>query len=482
MCRSGSCLELSELQLHLRIPVHRFLRSAQGNVALTFALLAPVLMVMIGFGIDYAHWNNQKNHLQTAADAAAVAGASELYLANATLAQVESTVQAVGAANLKTQAAPDNPMPASFKTEIITNTGGLKVTATQGRKQFVSKILPMQLPPFTAIAVAQAQGGGKVCAVMLEPKENRTFFMTKRSRLSADGCAIYSNSTSPAGIYVHNSAKITAGLICSAGGTAGMPSNFSPKPETDCPAMDDPLAHRLKPKVGLCDETRLVLSGGTHTLSPGTYCNGLRITNGANVTLKPGIYRIKNGPVIVEKGGALSGKYTGFFFTGDYAGVQFMPNSHIDLKAPKQGKLAGLLFFEDRDETLEPKPLPLPILKKIPVKGQGNLLEVVVNTAVGEILWPTVDYGKKVFGKTVRDLIASDDARNLLGTIYFPNGLLHVAGKSPIADKSAYTIIVARKLRIDEGPDMVLNTGYDSTDVPVPNGVGPVDGTIALVN
>lgn len=173
-----------------------------------------------------------------------------------------------------------------------------------------------------------------------------------------------------------------------------------------------------------------------------------------------------------------------------------MPNSHIDLKAPKTGLLAGLLFFEDPDDRPEPRELRLGNLLKVVLgagghhagvelrdsEDDGGVVFNLVNRTAGQILWPVDDYGKKVFGKTVRQLIASDDARNLLVTIYFPNGLLHVAGKSPIAAQSAYTIIVARKIRIDEGPDMVLNTGYDKTDVPVPDGVGPVNGNVALVN
>lgn len=67
----------------------------------------------------------------------------------------------------------------------------------------------------------------------------------------------------------------------------------------------------------------------------------------------------------------------------------------------------------------------------------------------------------------------NDNARTLLGTIYLPVGRLIIDAKKPIADQSAYTVIIARMINLYDGPDLVLNARYGSTDVPVPNGVGP---------
>ena len=69
--------------------------------------------------------------------------------------------------------------------------------------------------------------------------------------------------------------------------------------------------------------------------------------------------------------------------------------------------------------------------------------------------------------------IVSNNARNLLGTIYLPNGRLFVGAQNPIADKSAYTIVVARQFSLAAGPTMVLNSNYSATDVPVPDNLGP---------
>lgn len=69
--------------------------------------------------------------------------------------------------------------------------------------------------------------------------------------------------------------------------------------------------------------------------------------------------------------------------------------------------------------------------------------------------------------------IISDEARTLLGTIYLPAGRLIIDSKKPIADQSAYTVIVARVINLYDGPNLMLNARYASSDIPVPEGVGP---------
>ncbi len=65
----------------------------------------------------------------------------------------------------------------------------------------------------------------------------------------------------------------------------------------------------------------------------------------------------------------------------------------------------------------------------------------------------------------------SDNARVLVGTLYFPQSHLYIDADAPIADQSAYTAIIARRLELYAGPHLVLNTDYDLTAVPVPDGV-----------
>ena len=69
--------------------------------------------------------------------------------------------------------------------------------------------------------------------------------------------------------------------------------------------------------------------------------------------------------------------------------------------------------------------------------------------------------------------IASDRVSKLLGTIYIPGAELKVSTAGNVAQDSAWSIIVADTLTVEKNPVLVINSGYSSGGVPVPEGVGP---------
>ena len=168
---------------------------------------------------------------------------------------------------------------------------------------------------------------------------------------------------------------------------------------------------------------------------------------------------IDNGPLVVDHGGSLGGTNVGFYFTGDKGGLLFDVDSTISLSAPKDGIMAGLLFFENRMVSAPVAPPDGVKLAPPPPPPPGS---------------PPM--------RTYR--IVSNNARTLLGTIYLPAGRLIIDADKPVADLSAYTVIVARQVELFDGPNLYLNTNYAGSDVPVPSGVGPISGAsgVALVD
>ncbi len=253
--------------------------------------------------------------------------------------------------------------------------------------------------------------------------------------MTAKGCAVYSNSRHKQAIKTFHSSSIEAELICSSGGYDGQKGSFKPAPLTDCPAISDPLTARPAPAAGSCDETNLVLNNETRPLDPGVYCGGLTIKGTSEITFESGIYVMKDGPLLVEDSASVTGEYTGFFFTGSDAELTIERDTTVELSAPRDGDMAGLLFFQDAASA----------------------------------------------DKKSRFQVLSNDARILLGTIYLPVAEFYVDATAPIADQSAYTVIIAKKFLLSDGPDLVLNTDYGLTDVPVPEGVLSKSATISLV-
>ncbi|MFF8803150.1 MULTISPECIES: pilus assembly protein TadG-related protein [unclassified Methylobacterium] len=443
--------------------LERLRRDERGGVLVLVALLFPILTGLSAVAIDYASLVKRRAELQRAADSGSIAGVNQFKLANADDAAAIRTAKAMALA----QARNGNAAPPAVTAEVLNNHSGVRLTLTEQVALSFGKLLNTPSLEVSVSSTAKLAGTTRLCLLALDRQAMGAFHLESAARITASDCSLYSNSASPGGIQAENAAVATALSTCSAGGYTGTGANFTPPPATGCPALRDPLIDRQGPTPGSCislgffvDPKKLIdgiddplyglnVVSGTVTLDPGTYCGGLHITKKGQVTLKPGVYIMKDGPLVVDKGGSLTGVNTGFYFTGVRGGLLFDDKSVVSLTAPKDGSMAGLLFFEDRAA-------PSGLLSLLPLGGKGK---------------PKPAPGGFIAQREYR--IISDDARTLLGTIYLPVGRLIIDSKKPVADQSAYTVIIARTINLYDGPNLMLNARYGSTDVPVPAGVGP---------
>ncbi|KMO13249.1 hypothetical protein SQ03_22235 [Methylobacterium platani JCM 14648] len=435
---------------------------------MAFAVALPLLLGSVSAAVEYGRLLYRRAQLQTAADAGALVGANMLKLANSDDASVTSIARQAVDAQART--------PADRRSTVTATVGDSRSSVSTVIEETVPSIMGklLSLPSTTLIvrATAQLVGSVRLCLLALDPSAKGAFDLEKNAKVTAEGCTLYSNSTSPSGLQGKDSATARALSICSAGGFDGAKALFTPAPITDCTPIGDPLKDRPLPTPDLdC----LVLSPNadpaaksqsrhtnvvtaTITLDPGTYCGGLHITETAIVALRPGTYIMKDGPLVVDKKASMSGQGVAFFFTGNKGGMLFDKDTTISLTAPTGGLMAGLLMAESRT-VANPIPVPIDIdLTPPPPPPPGPAP-------------PMRQYR-----------IISDNARTMLGTIYLPAGRLIVDSSRPVADQSAYTVIVARQINLYEGPNLTLNANYGATSVPVPDGVGPKSGMAALRN
>lgn len=432
---------------------------SRGNVALVLGLALPVLAGGVAGAMDLNTWYSARVRLQHAADAAALGAAREMQLPGATASQV--TAAAVSIVNSTLEKA--GPRPSRVAADPAFRAKTVRVEVEAEVSPLFSRALVSGLQKVGTSAVARLSNSTPVCMVGLDTRMEGTVKLESRAQLTAHACAVYSNSTHSRGLQGAGGAAARATLFCSAGGYSGT-GVFTPQPATDCPAIGDPLKDRPLPSAGPCVAHNKTLKGATETLSPGTYCGGLNVTNGSAATLQPGIYVIKGGPLVVDRFSSLAGTNVAFFFSGDKAALLFDKNSTIRLTAPKDGPMAGLLISEERMLTSYVEaPQPLDLLGLV-----GSVVSALV---------PALPVGSP----PMREFrIISDNARTLIGTIYIPNGRLIVDSSKSVADLSAYTVIVARRFDLYDGPNLQLNTDYSASDVPVPPGVGPTQGRVAL--
>ena len=434
---------------HQRLPTPRricdFASDSGGNVLVMFALALPLLVGMIGTGVDYTLASSARSKMQGIADAAAVAAARELQIAKTDPDKISAVAKGFVNASLSDVSVTTNVDVKALTVEVI-----LDKTVTP----IMGSLLRRSGIELGVHATARMSGSLPLCLLGLDPSAPSTISLEKSALLTAGGCLVQSNSKSNAGIQSKNDATLKAGLICSVGGKVNTKnSNFSPAPTTDCPSLPDPLSARVPPSVGPCDHTDKVVKGTTETLAPGVYCGGLTVTGKANVTLNKGIFIFQDGPLVVNGGSSLTGTDIGIYLKGGGSNLLFDFDTSISLSAPKDGPLAGILIYDD------------PTGASAPIKIK-KILKLLTSFVAGVL--------------PREHLILSDDARNLLGTIYMPKARLVIDANQPIADKSAYTVLVVQQLSLYSGPDLILNSDYNATEVPVPMGLGPRSAKISL--
>lgn len=397
------------------------------------AVLLPMLAGITGGAMDLYIHNFQVNSLQNAADNAVLAAAREASLKGWS----SKIAKEVADSYLTATLANVGMNQASYTSNVTVDTKErqVKVIVDQDHYGYFFLGYFKGSPQIRVSATAQASGKTNVCVIGLEKKDPGTISLQQGSLLTAADCAVYSNSNSQSGLEASHKALLVADLACSSGGYTGAAKNYDTPPLTDCPPMQDPLAHRPAPSYSpSCKASNLKIGKGTSkTITPGTYCGGLTVSSYAEVKMQPGIYVFKDGPLAVSSFSTLNGTGVGLYFTGKGAVFNATSESTVNLEAPSNGAMAGLLMFQDR------------------------------NSAEADFL------------------IKSKQARHLLGTIYLPKGNFIVDTNNKIAEDSAYTAIVARRLILRNKPDLVLNTDYDKTTVPVPMGVGPVSAKPRIV-
>lgn len=411
-------------------------RCRKGHFAIVFALAAPAILTTLGWAVDYGIYSSLKSRAQAAADAAAVAGAKSLTMADASVENVGAVVESVVQSYISSGTGHDFAKALGVNSQVSSQPGepmqvSVKVTGPVG-SLFVQK-LGFGDWKLAVNSVAVVVGTPNICVLALEKSALGAIWLEKSAHLTGQNCSVYSNSSSNYGVVVRDSATMKATTVCSAGGVEGR-GQIDPDALVDCPHFEDPLAGRPEPTYGPCNFNDTAIESKTTTLQPGVYCGGLKISGSSRVSLSPGMYVVKDGPLLIKDTSEFVGEDVGFFLTGSLSLFYFDPDSKVSLSAQKSGPMAGLLFFGSRSR-----------------------------------------------GKLLIDSILSSDARRMLGTIYLPTTSLIVDSSAQMGQESAYTAIVARRLVLLSGPQLILNTNYDQTDVPVPAGIRGAGQGVALV-
>jgi Flp pilus assembly protein TadG len=366
----------------------------RGMVVVLVAVLLPVIVGVMALALDGGLLYLQRRQAQSVADAAALAGAYQLYHgSNFSVAQTAAI--AIGTQNGIT-------IPSSQVT--APQTGYVSVSVTSSKPRCFSGLWGAGTLSVTASAVARGINPGNGAAIIvLAPTGSNAFTVTAAGGVYTNGGTIAVNSsdskaaTITAGGDVHASeVDITGGYYYSSSGrfvTDPVSNNI----KTGVSTTPDPLASLQPP-----DPTTLPqrsYTNGQMTLLPGYYPSGINFSMpSGTITLQPGIYYINggfgdsSGANIVGNGVMIYNASQSFSVTGSgnvtlspmtsgpYAGITIFhnPNSNSDVSITGNGSLniTGTIYCADSKLTVTGNGSTIgsrSISKTLSVTGNGSL-------------------------------------------------------------------------------------------------------------
>jgi Flp pilus assembly protein TadG len=417
-------------------------RRGQALVMATMSLF--MLFGIMGLAVDLGWSYYRKQVAQTAADAAALAAAVVAENSSGT------NVITCGSNNVLCQAATacttitGNPRSnidngcLYAKANGFTNSGNQTVTmfatavgtapnptqfsvlyqvtatVTETNPQLFSAVNGHAKGQVQAVATAEVvQLPLPYCIYALNQTASQAVMVTgNNSSIVSPDCGIADNSNSASALVVNGGATIQTGFIKIVGGyQINGQSTLSPTPVTGVGSIADPLSSLAAPPTpSKCDATNTSInqpSGGTVTLTPGTYCGGINISGQVNVVFTAGIYYIYGGGINFQSTNSTITNTTTWiggvmFFNTDGHGIPGLATSNyapvivtgqpiVTLNAPTSGTYSGVLFYKDR------------------------LVSSVNNT----------------------DTIGGNTRPNLSGTLYFPGDNLQFTGQSGLGISTA---------------------------------------------
>jgi uncharacterized membrane protein len=337
----------------------------------TFLLVSIALVMLLGvaaLAVDIGDLWTTRRLMQSAADAGAVAGASEVAIGGSSTAIAAAAKDAAshngfadggtrpGTSNTITVAVHNPPTSGPYAA----NSGAVEVDVSQTQPTYFMKVLGMQTVPVSTTAVAVTLSSGS-CVYSLDKLASGATTVGGTATVNS-ACGLYDNSTSGSALTVSGGGTITAPLVGVVGGTSINGGGSTP-PSTGIVQFGDPLAYIAAPSFTPSSCSSFHTQNISGPYSPQTFCGGIHINGGNSVTFSPGLYVIDGGGITIDGGASVSGTGVTFYLTGNngngnsaanYSGVTINSTATVNLSSPCDGAasgIKGMLFFQDRDIT-----------------------------------------------------------------------------------------------------------------------------------
>lgn len=352
---------IGSLALECRNALTRLRRTEDGATAIMTALASVMLVGFVGLGTEVGMWYAERRAMQTASDAAAMGGAFEIYKGGKNVpdgdvfgaAKNDSKLNGFDDAAADVAVVVNRPPTAgeSAGDDTAVETIVTKTRATLLGSFFLGDEIDIKVRSVATVKVVNVY-----CVMALAPHEQAALFFGGTADVLLKNCGIIVNSDDADGAMTATGASVVGATYADVVGGISQSNNATldfGDINTGVDPADDPYANLDVPSGSGCDYSNVqIQSNQTVTLSPGRYCNGLKILGTAH--LQAGNYVIVGGAFDVGSLAHITTDAEGvtIFLTGsgtDYATVTINGGAHVDITASTEGDYMGIAFFQDRD-------------------------------------------------------------------------------------------------------------------------------------
>jgi len=330
------------MRLSILFRVRDFVAHQAGNVGTIFAIALLPVVGGVGAAVDFSQANSVKAAMQAAADSTALmliksaASTSDAALNTSADGIFKATFNRPEAQNLQVSASYD-----AAKGQVLVNAAAAMPTT------FMSIVaVPRVNISTTAKAVLGGSKKWAVCVLVTDPDSGHTLLVKNEASIDFTNCMVQVNTQNWDAVEARDTSYIHSvnGVNCFTGDIHY--GDVTPPKEPTCAMFPDPYESFVVP-LNTCDYTNFVTTTGG-TLSPGTYCGGLKVNSASTVTLSPGVYYIQNGDLQVLGSSSLVGNGVTFVMYGKSTNVNFDTTGTITLSPTTTGQWAGFAFYWDQ--------------------------------------------------------------------------------------------------------------------------------------
>src|SRR5579862_745810 len=248
--------------------------SDNGQTLVLVAVSVMMLMMMAALGVDVGWLHYQKEQMQKAADASALAGAEAMTYGSNWSQAAQNDATANGYQNGQNGITVTVNSPPKIDPIFKGKAGYVEAIVTQARPTFFMKVAGWSSVNVSARAVASTTASGSGCIIALDPTDSNTLLLNGNVSVSSS-CGVFVNSSSSQALNINgNSGYLNAGTAGAGIGVVGPgtpgsgwspsggpycdgSSGFCPQP-VNIPSFTDPLENLAEPVPTGCDHNTTV--------------------------------------------------------------------------------------------------------------------------------------------------------------------------------------------------------------------------------